>query len=69
MDEKENGLRPKLIGALLGLALALVLIFAGVLTAFIIAFFLLGGWLLGKYVAGEIDLEDLYERYLRDRTR
>jgi hypothetical protein len=64
MDDNNSKWNPKVIGIILGLAIGLVLVFAGALNAFI-----LGGWLIGKYIAGEIDLDDLYDRYLRGRTK
>jgi uncharacterized membrane protein len=67
---EENGLwNPKLIGALVGLIVGIVLVFTGTLNAFIVALFLLLGWLIGKYIAGEIDLDELYDRFIRGRTR
>lgn len=69
MEESSSKWNPKLIGVIMGLAIGLVLVFAGALNAFILALFVLGGWIVGKYVAGEIDLDDLYDRYLRGRTR
>jgi len=67
---EENGLwNPKLIGALIGLIVGIVLVFTGTLNAFIVALFLLLGWLIGKYIAGEIDLDELYDRFIRGRTR
>ncbi len=67
---EENGLwNPKLIGALVGLIVGVVLVFTGTLNAFIVALFLLLGWLIGKYIAGEIDLDELYDRFIRGRTR
>lgn len=69
MDDNNSKWNPKIIGIILGLAIGLVLVFAGALNAFILALFILGGWLIGKYIAGEIDLDDLYDRYLRGRTK
>ena len=68
MKDKEHKLRMKLLGAGVGLAFALTLIFGGALTAFLVVSFVTGGWLVGKYAAGEIDLRDLYDRYLRERV-
>lgn len=69
MEENYGNWNPKLIGLLVGLALGAILVFAGALNAFFVALFVLVGWLLGKYVAGEIDVDDLYDRYFRGRTK
>ena len=69
MEEREDRWNPKLVGLILGLIVGLVLIFAGGWNALVVGIFLLGGWLVGKFVAGEIDLDDLYDRHLRGRTR
>ena len=69
MDDNNSKWNPKVIGIILGLAIGLVLVFAGALNAFILALFIFGGWLIGKYIAGEIDLDDLYDRHLRGRSR
>jgi uncharacterized membrane protein len=67
---EENGFwNPKLIGAFIGLIVGVVLVFTGTLNAFIVAVFILLGWLIGKYIAGEIDLDELYDRFVRGRTR
>jgi uncharacterized membrane protein len=67
---EENGRwNPKLIGACAGLIIGVVLVFAGTLNAFIVALFVLLGWLIGKFFSGEIDLDELYDRYLRGKTR
>lgn len=67
---EENGLwYPKLIGAVIGLIVGVVLVFTGTLNAFIVAVFILLGWLIGKYIAGEIDLDEFYDRFIRGRTR
>ncbi len=59
----------KLTWVVLGVIIGVVLVLAGALNAFFVALFILAGWLIGKYVAGEIDLDDLYDRFLRGRTR
>ena len=69
-DEENNGWwNPKLVGAVIGLILGLTLIFAGALNALILIGLVGAGWIVGKYFAGEIDMDDLYDRYLRGRTR
>jgi hypothetical protein len=59
----------KLTWVVLGVIIGVVLVLAGALNAFFVALFILAGWLIGKYVAGEIDLDGLYDRYLRGRTK
>ena len=68
MDEN-NKWNPKMIGALIGLAIGVVLVFAGALNAFIVALLILLGWIIGSYLAGEIDVDDLYDRFVRGRTK
>lgn len=59
----------KLTWVILGVIIGVVLVLAGALNAFFVALFILAGWLIGKYVAGEIDLDSLYDRFIRGRTR
>jgi len=70
MEDNHNGnLNPKMVGLVMGLIVALVLIFAGGWNALVVAVFLLLGWIVGKYFAGEINLDELYDRHLRGRTK
>lgn len=62
-------LNPKTIGAIAGLVLGLIVIFAGVLKAIVVILFILAGWFIGKVWMGEIDLQDIYERFIRSRDR
>ena len=62
-------LNPKLIGAVVGLIVGLVVITAGALEAFILIIFILAGWLIAKFWMGEIDLIDAYERFLDSRGK
>ena len=62
-------LNPKLIGALIGLVIGIVAVSAGAWEAFIVALFVLAGWLIAKFWMGEIDLVDSYERFLESRGR
>ena len=67
---EENGRwNPKLIGAFIGLIIGIILVLTGTLNAFIVTLFILLGWLIGKYFAGEIDLDEIYDRYLRGKTK
>ena len=61
---------PKIVGAIIGLVIGVVLVWLGPLEAFIAALFALGGWLIGKYVSGEIPIVDLLlERFIASRNR
>jgi predicted metal-binding membrane protein len=62
-------LNPKVIGVIAGFTLGLVVICLGVLEAFILVLFVLGGWFIGKVWMGEIDLLDLYERFMSRRGK
>ncbi len=59
---------PKVLGAAFGLVIGVVLVWLGPLEAFITALFGLLGWVIGKYVGGEIPLVDIIlERFLANR--
>ena len=61
---------PKIFGAVIGLIIGVVLVWLGPLEAFVTALFTLGGWLIGKYISGEIPVVDaLLERFLTNRNR
>jgi uncharacterized membrane protein len=62
-------LNAKAIGAIAGLVLGIIVICFGVLKALLVILFILVGWLIGKFVMGEIDLLDLYERFMRGRGK
>ncbi len=62
-------LNPKIIGAFIGLVIGAVLIWYGALKAFLLGLFILIGWLIGKFFTGEIDLLELYERFMISRGR
>ena len=62
-------LNPKIIGAIAGLVLGLVVIIFGVLEAILVILFVLAGWFIGKVRMGEIDLQELYERFTSSRGR
>ena len=62
--------RIKITGAIFGLIIGLVFIWQGLTGAIIVGLLVAGGWLIGKYVAGEFPLlDDLLARYLSGRTR
>ncbi len=61
---------PKIVGAVLGLIIGIVLVGLGPLEAFIAALFCLAGWLIGKYIGGEVPIIDaLLERFVAGRSR
>jgi len=62
-------LNPKAIGAVVGLIIGIVLITLGFWKAFLLALFVLAGWLVGKYIHGEIDLLGSLEAFLDRRGR
>jgi len=62
-------LNPKIIGAISGLVLGLIVIIFGVLEAILVILFVLAGWFIGKVRMGEIDLMELYERFTSSRGR
>lgn len=58
----------KFVGLLLGLVIGIVLVWLGPLEAFIAALFGLLGWLIGKYMSGELPVIDmLLERFISSR--
>ena len=67
MDDNKM-LNPKIIGAIAGLVLGIVVVCFG-LKAFIVVLFILVGWLIGKFWMGEIHLLDIYERFMRGRGK
>ena len=62
-------LNPKIIGAIVGLIFGVIAIWFGFLEAFLLALFILVGWLVGKFWMGEIDLLALYERFMNSRGK
>ena len=62
-------LNSKIIGAIAGLVLGLIVIIFGVLQAILVILFVLAGWFIGKVRMGEIDLQDIYERFIKGRGR
>jgi uncharacterized membrane protein len=62
-------LNPKLIGAIAGVVVGIIVICFGFLNALLVALFALIGWFIGKVWMGEIDLLDIYERFMRSRGK
>ena len=59
---------PKTRGVVIGLAIGIVLVWLGVWQAAVVGVFALIGWLIGKYVSGEIPILDiLLERFFSRR--
>ena len=59
---------PKITGAVIGLVIGVVLVWLGPLEALVAALFTLGGWLIGKFLSGEIPIIDiLLERFIASR--
>jgi len=62
-------LNPKIIGAIAGLVAGIIVVCFGFLKALLIALFVLVGWFIGKVWTGEIDLLDVYERFISSRGK
>ena len=62
-------LNPKAIGAIAGLVLGIIVICFGALKGLVVVLFILAGWFIGTVLMGEIDLLDLYERFIRSRGK
>jgi uncharacterized membrane protein len=61
---------PQILGAAVGLVIGVVFVWQGALDAFFTALFMLGGWIVGKYIGGGISVVDeLLERFLDSRNR
>lgn len=59
----------RIIGIGAGLVLGIVFVWLGALNAFFVGLFMLAGWLLSRLISGEVDLLDIYERFLESRGR
>ncbi len=62
-------LSPKIIGATIGLVIGVVVVWLGPLEAFLVALFIIAGWFVGKFWMGEIDIIEIYERFMRNRGK
>ncbi|RLC92684.1 MAG: hypothetical protein DRI39_07825 [Chloroflexi bacterium] len=62
-------LSPVGIGIAAGLVLGVVFVWFGALNAFFVGLFMLAGWIVAKLVMGEIDILDLYERFMASRGK
>jgi len=59
----------KFLGAIAGLAIGITFIAFGALNAFFLALFILAGWLIGKFLLGELDFLYYYERFMESRGK
>ncbi len=62
-------LNPKVIGIAAGLVIGVVWLWFGPLKAFLLALFVLAGWVISKFWTGEIDVLGLYARFMQGRGR
>lgn len=62
-------LNPKLIGAIAGLVAGVIILCFGFLKAILVGLFVLAGWFIAKIWMGEIDLIDVYERFISSRGK
>ena len=62
-------LNPKLIGAIAGLVAGVIILYFGFLEAILVGLFVLAGWFIAKVWMGEIDLIDVYERFINSRGK
>ena len=62
-------LNPKLIGAIAGLVAGVIILYFGFLEAIFVGLFVLAGWFIAKVWMGEIDLIDVYERFISSRGK
>jgi hypothetical protein len=54
-------------GIIAGLSIGVVFAWLGALNAFFVALFMLAGWFVSKFWSGEIDILELYERFMQSR--
>ena len=62
-------LNSKLIGAIAGLVAGVIILYFGFLEAILVGLFVLAGWFIAKVWMGEIDLIDVYERFINSRGK
>jgi len=60
---------PKVIGAIAGLVAGVIIVCFGFAKLLLVALFVLIGWFIGKVWMGEIDLIDVYERFISSRGK
>ena len=59
----------KVIGIIAGLVIGVIFVWLGALNAFFVALFVLAGWVVAKFLSGEIDILELYQRFMESRGR
>jgi len=67
--EEVGMLNARAVGIGAGVILGVVFVWLGALNAFFVGLFMLAGWLAAKFLSGEIDLLDIYERFMQSRGR
>jgi len=60
---------PKVVGIVAGLIIGISFAWFGALNAFFVFLFMFAGWMVAKFFTGEIDILDLYERFMRSRGK
>ncbi len=60
----------KINGLILGTIIGVILVSVGFFAAIIVGLFALIGWLIGKYIDGELEIvDDLISKFLEIRTK
>ena len=60
----------KINGLILGTIIGIILVSVGFFAAIIVGLFALIGWLIGKYIDGELEIvDDLISKFLEIRTK
>ncbi len=62
-------LNPKAVGIFGGLVIGIVWLWFGPLKAFLLALFIFAGWVIAKIWSGELDILELYERFMESRGK
>ena len=58
-----------MIGIIAGLTIGVVFAWLGALNAFFVGLFMLAGWAISKFWLGEVDILELYERFMQSRGK
>ena len=59
----------KTLGIIAGLTIGVVFAWLGALNAFFVSLFMLAGWAISKFWFGELDILELYERFMQSRGK
>ena len=62
-------LNPSIKGMIVGLIIGVLFVWFGALNAFFVILFILAGWIISKFVIGEIDILELYERFMQGKGK